>query len=254
MRILYLANNRVGMEVAQLLERMGDEVVGVGVHTDGRAVYRHEILETFNLPADRVIVGKAINDPAVHERIRTWQVDVILSVLFDHILTGETLKLAKRGGVNLHNSYLPYNRGNFANVWSIVTQTPAGATLHLMDEGIDTGAIIDRMEVPVDLKDTGETLYRKIETACVRLFRKAWPKFKSGEFTPIEHRQESPTPTYRKCDVDRIDRIDPNQTYKAGELIDILRARTFPPYAGAYLDVNGRKIFLRLELLDESEL
>ena len=38
------------------------------------------------------------------------------------------------------------------------------------------------------------------------------------------------------------------EEYRAWYLIDILRARTFPPYEGAYFTSNGRKVFMRLEL------
>ncbi|NLX07172.1 MAG: formyl transferase [Phycisphaerae bacterium] len=254
MKVLYLANNYLGWRIGQVLKEQGDEVVGLVAHPPDRAMFRDEIVSTFDLPAERVISAPTINDPATHDRIRQWQPDVLLSVLFDYILKADTLALAPRGVVNLHNSYLPYNRGNFANVWSIITRTPAGATLHLMDEGIDTGPIIDRIQEPVDLKDTGETLYRRIEIAAEALFRRAWPKFRAGEFAPIEQKHLTPTPTWKKRDVEKIDPIDLDRTYTARELIDILRARTFPPHSGAYIEEGGRKVYLRLQLLDEDEL
>jgi methionyl-tRNA formyltransferase len=43
---------------------------------------------------------------------------------------------------NLHISYLPYNRGAHPNFWSFYDNTPSGVTIHLIDEGIDTGPII----------------------------------------------------------------------------------------------------------------
>ena len=46
-----------------------------------------------------------------------------------------------------------------------VDGTPAGVSLHRIDEGIDTGPILARREVPVEPIDTGETLYRKLEDA-----------------------------------------------------------------------------------------
>ena len=52
----------------------------------------------------------------------------------------------------------------------------------------------------------------------------------------------------------QIDRIDLDATYTAQNLIDLVRARTFPPYRGAYIETNGRKIFLRLELIYEENL
>jgi methionyl-tRNA formyltransferase len=54
--------------------------------------------------------------------------------------------------------------------------------------------------------------------------------------------------------VERIDEIDLDRAYPARELIDLLRARTFPPYTGAYVRVGNRKVYLRLQLLYEDDL
>jgi hypothetical protein len=51
--------------------------------------------------------------------------------------------------------------------------------------------------------------------------------------------------------VSRIDEIDLERMYRAEDLINILRARTFPPYGGAYFRHNGKKIYLNLELSEE---
>ncbi len=61
--------------------------------------------------------------------------------------------------------------------------------------------------------------------------------------------------SHRMKDVEAIDEIDLDATYTARELIDLLRARTFPPYPGAFfLDQNGARVYLRLQLMTEHEL
>ena len=49
-----------------------------------------------------------------------------------------------------------------------------------------------------------------------------------------------------------IDEIDLDRAYQARDLLNILRARTFPPYPGAFFRENGRKIYVRLELEEEA--
>ena len=150
----------------------------------------------------------------------------------------------------MHPSFLPYNRGQYPNVWSIVEGTPAGVSLHYVDEGIDTGPIIARKEVAVSMVDTGETLYRKLEQAMVELFREAWPKLKAGKAPRIQQGTENVT--YHKTrDVEAIDNIELTQSYVARDLINILRARTFPPYRGAYFVHEGRRVYLKLSLEEE---
>ena len=125
-------------------------------------------------------------------------------------------------------------------------------TLHTIDEGIDTGDILVQREVAQDPTDTGESLYRKLETASVELFRDSWPDIKANLIVPSP--QDPGAGTYhRTWDVDKIDLIDPDATYRAGDLIDILRARTFPPYKGAYVEKDGRKTYLRLSLQQDGE-
>src|SRR5205823_2904000 len=156
-----------------------------------------------------------------------------LSVLFDYILSGKFLALFPRGCLNLHPALLPYNRGEYPNVWSIVEGTPSGVTLHYIDEGIDTGDIIAQKAVPVDPVDTGETLYRKLEQASVVLFKETWPHVCAGRAPRIPQILTTGT-QHKRRDVETIDEIDLNRSYIAGDLINILRSRTFPPYRGAY--------------------
>jgi hypothetical protein len=54
--------------------------------------------------------------------------------------------------------------------------------------------------------------------------------------------------------VERIDHIDLDRMYTARNLIDVIRARTFSPYPGAYFMHQGRKVYLRLQLLYEEQL
>ncbi len=53
---------------------------------------------------------------------------------------------------------------------------------------------------------------------------------------------------HRTRDVEGVDEIELDKTYVASDLINILRARTFPPYKGAYFIINGRRIYMRLHL------
>jgi methionyl-tRNA formyltransferase len=53
--------------------------------------------------------------------------------------------------------------------------------------------------------------------------------------------------------VDRVDEVDLDAPTTGRALIDLLRARTFPPYRGAYFKHDGRKVYLRLQLAYEED-
>jgi len=148
----------------------------------------------------------------------------------------------------MHLSYLPFNRGKNPNVWPIVDGTPAGVTLHYIDAGIDTGDIIAQVKVPVESVDTGQIVYQKIVSESVNLFKATWPKIKNGPAERI--RQDNRRATFRYArNLKILDTIDQNQKYLAKDLINILRARTFPPFPSAFfIDENGKKVYVRVQL------
>lgn len=249
MRIFYVGNNYNGYRVLKWLKGRGENIVGISVHPDKKALFKEEIISVSGLSRKYIIDGSTINEPGTVKKINALKPDFIISINFDYILKKDILDITSRGAVNLHTSYLPYNKGNYPNVWSIVENTPAGVTLHYMDERVDTGEIINQVEVIIDITDTGKTLYKKLENAAFKLFKKNWDDIKSGKNKKFK---QVGTGTYhKKRDVIKIDPIDPEKYYKAIDLINILRARTFPPYKGAYLDINGRKIYMRIKLYEE---
>jgi methionyl-tRNA formyltransferase len=252
MRVLLLANNWVGWQVARWLKERGDEIVGLVIHPPSRWKYRDEILSSLRLPADRIFDGSQLQQPKVLQAIRVLRADIGVSVLFGYILRPEFTGIFPKGVINLHPSYLPYNRGAHPNVWSIVEGTPAGASLHYIDAGVDTGDIIAQRQVPVEPVDTGETLYRKLERLCVDLFQETWPLILSGQTRRT--RQPKPGTCHRARDLERIDEIDLDRAYTGRELINILRARTFPPYAGAFFRHGERKIYVRVQFLTDEQL
>ncbi len=249
MRIVCLCNNWVGWQVLQWLSDHGQEIAGIVVHPAESAKYLEQIQAVAERTGCLVLEDSSLAEPAGLERIRACGADMAVSVLFRKILRKPFLELFPKGCINLHPAFLPYNRGAYPNVWSIVDKTPAGVTLHYMDEGLDTGDVIAQEQVPVEITDTGGTLYRKLELAAVELFKRTWPAIESGAVQRDPQKARAGT-CHRKSDVDSLDEIDLERKYRAEDLINILRARTFPPYSGAFFRHNGRKIYLRLELQD----
>jgi methionyl-tRNA formyltransferase len=247
MRVLVLANNWVGWQVTRWLSEQQDEIVGVVLHPSQKQKYGQEILACCDVKSGAVFDGSRLRDADVLAQIQGLGADIAVSVLFGYILRPDFLKLFPAGCINLHPSLLPYNRGAHPNVWSIIEGSPAGTTLHYIDPGVDTGDIIAQLSVEADPTDTGETLYRKLETASVQLFKDTWPLVRAGQASRYQQAGNGGC-SHRAADIAAIDEIDPEASYKAKDLINLIRARTFAPYPGAFFRSNGRKIFLRLDL------
>lgn len=247
MRIVVLANNWVGWQVVQGLRQRGEEIVGLVIHPPSERKYGPEILQAAGLPEERVFDGSRLEQPEVLEAIRDLKPDLGLSAFFAYILRPAMLGLFSQGVINVHHALLPHNRGVYPNVWSIVEGSPSGVSLHWVDQGVDSGDLIAQQEVPVQAVDTGQTLYRRLERACVELLFATWPLIKQGQ-APRRPQDLAAGSFHRKADVEGIDQIDLEGTYTGRQLIDLLRARTFPPYKGAYFIHQGRRVYLRLEL------
>lgn len=109
--------------------------------------------------------------------------DLIISYNYKHIIDEEIINLG-RNIINLHISYLPYNRGADPNFWSIVDGTPSGVTIHKIDKGIDTGDIL--LQKTVDIKDT-DTLgssYTKLHREIQKLFIDNWESIRDNKIKP----------------------------------------------------------------------
>jgi methionyl-tRNA formyltransferase len=251
MKIVFFGNNNAAVDILQFLVESGNELVALVTHPLERQKRAGELIEISKLHKDSIFQGNELRKRGCIERISELKPDIGVSAFFGYILRRQILDIFQRGCINVHPALLPYNRGAYPNVWSIVDGTPAGVTLHMMDEGVDTGDIIDQKRVPVFAWDTGSTLYNRLESACVEMFKVAWPRFVSGELR-AKPQQKGGT-EHRIQDVEKIDEIHLDQDIRAGKLIDILRARSFPPYKGAYFKIGDRKVFVRLELQPEDE-
>jgi methionyl-tRNA formyltransferase len=112
--------------------------------------------------------------------------DFLVSYGYRHVIPAEVLASFSHRAVNLHISYLPWNRGADPNLWSHIDDTPKGVTIHNIDAGIDTGPIIVQQLVDFSADDTLATSYAKLKDTIERLFIKHWPVIRAGraEATP----------------------------------------------------------------------
>ncbi len=246
-RIIFAGNNQIAVDILKFLKTQDIQVVGLIVHPRRQAKKRRDLIRVSGLPPAKIFTGNNLQNPSVIKAVSGLKPDLLLSINFRYILKPDILKIPKHGCINLHFGYLPYNRGVFADAWSIIDNTPAGVTYHLIDPGIDTGQIVSQMKVDKKDTDTGKSLYSRLTQAAYDLFIDTWPKIHNWNFSPKS--QPAGGTYHRRADIGLIDKIDLNKKYKAIDLINILRARTFPPYHGAYfINPKNEKIHLRLSL------
>ena len=250
MRLICLVNNYLGWQALEYLRKQ-TEVAAVVMHPPERGKFLNEIRASAASAGAEIFCADSLRDPDGLKKIAAAKPDMGFSIMFGYLLKPDFLSLLPRGCLNLHPAFLPFNRGAHPNVWSIVDRTPAGVTVHFIDEGVDTGDIVCQKKVSILATDTGESLYHKLESAGLELLREAWPAIANGKFKRTPQPAGSGT-SHKLSDVARIDEIDLQKSYKAEDLLNILRARTFPPHAGAFFRRDGRKVYIRIQLEEES--
>ena len=144
----------------------------------------------YNIP---VYQPKRVRDPECVEELRKYNADVMVVVAFGQILPKEILEMTPYGCINVHASLLPKYRGAAPIQWAIIEgEEVTGGTTMQMDEGLDTGDMILKTEVPVAADETGESLHDKLAAAGAALCVETLKALEDG--TAVREKQgESPT-------------------------------------------------------------
>ncbi|MDB2614237.1 formyltransferase family protein [Chlamydiales bacterium] len=112
------------------------------------------------------------------------QFEWIVSYGYKYILKSQHILAAKNSIINLHISYLPWNRGADPNYWSWVKSTPKGVTIHVIDEGIDTGDIFIQKIVDFSEQETLASSYQKLKQEIEKLFMENFESILTGVLLP----------------------------------------------------------------------
>lgn len=102
--------------------------------------------------------------------------DYIISYRYRHIIKQNILKCIQNPIINLHMSYLPWNRGADPNFWSWYDNTIKGVTIHQINAGVDTGDILIQKEINLDNSNTLNSSYLKLDIELSNLFIKNFTK------------------------------------------------------------------------------
>jgi methionyl-tRNA formyltransferase len=157
------------------------------------------------------------------------------------LISRTVLSLAQGGFINTHPSLLPYNRGKHFNFWALVEAAPFGVSIHFVDEGIDSGDIVAQQVISYDWEDTGETLYLKAAQSTIDLFKSTYPQIRNGAAILREPQDLNKGSLHYAREIDLASTIELDKKYTARELINLLRARTFPGFPACSFEEDGKK-------------
>ena len=162
----------------------------------------HNIIpDVITQTGDRVIVHSKF---VTEKLISDMNIDFIVADRARSLIKQDVINLLPKRSVNLHPSYLPWNRGYHPNYWSVVDNTPMGVTIHCIAEGIDTGDILLQERIYPIKDDTLRTIYDRCRVAMVKLFKHNWVKIRNHQLPPKAQTPVSNDSLHMKSDFDGV--------------------------------------------------
>jgi methionyl-tRNA formyltransferase len=132
-----------------------------------------------------VVQPPSLKEAGVVEQLAQFRPEVIVVAAFGQILPRAVLKIPRFGAVNVHPSLLPRFRGASPVAAAILAGDEfSGVSIMLMDEGLDTGPVLARAQVPISALDTTGSLTARLSSVGARLLIEALGNYLRGELTP----------------------------------------------------------------------
>lgn len=225
MEAIYSANGKL-----DLIITLPDDKA---VKKSGR-IYVDDFAAKHNIP---VLKSRHINDDEVIQTLKAHDIDWLYIIGWSQIASSAVLDAPNKGAIGAHPTLLPQGRGRAAIPWAIIKGLDkTGVSFFKMDEGVDTGLILDQFEIPMSPIETATELYAKVNEAHMQLIKQIWPKLLSNNI--VGRIQDESQASYWEGRTSADGELHYLMTIK--EVDRLVRATTHP-YPGAYKMYNTTK-------------
>ena len=180
---------------------------------------------------------KIKNNEEFRSELLSLKPEAIVVVGYGRLIPQWMIDLPPLGNINLHASLLPRYRGAAPVQWAIACgETVTGVTTMKIDSGLDTGDILLQKEIPIEPKDSAETLAPRMATIGAQLMCDTLHGLRAGAVhpTPQDNSKASLAPILKKEDGE----IDFHRS--AEEICN--RLRGFQPWPGAYTSFRRKNL------------
>lgn len=230
MKNVFIGGKQIGVNAFRILTEaeLRPEFVVANLDDGGVDTWHESLVRVASEVGVEVITGKKVRDTDIVQRIKEVGPDLIFCIGGMQIIPKEVLDIPKQGTLNIHPALLPKYRGRFSTVHALFNdEKETGATLHFMDENLDSGPIVAQKRFPITATDTGKTLYDKFTDTGTVLFRELVDRIKRGEEITGTPQNESEA-TYYPKGLPGDGKIDWNWDGRTIERF--IRAMTFEPF------------------------
>ena len=149
--------------------------------------YPESIISTVEKFGDNFLVCE---DQINLDFVKKNSIEFIISYGYKFFIEKDIIEFLKYKIINLHISFLPFNRGMYPNLWSHIENTPSGISIHRINEEIDRGDILVQEKIFFDSKEISlRSSYFILRNKIELLLKKNWPKIKSGEIEGFQPKE-----------------------------------------------------------------
>lgn len=179
-----------------------------------------------------------VKNPEFVELLHELQPELIVVAAFGQFLSKEILELPKYGCINVHASLLPKYRGAAPIQYAIIKgEKKSGVTIMQMDIGMDTGAMLDKVVVPIEENTTMGELHDALREQGAALLLEVIDKIATG--TAVAEPQDDAQATYATLLDRSMEHIDWSKT--AQEVHNLIRG--FNPAPSTFTKLpNGKSL------------
>ena len=179
-----------------------------------------------------------VKNPEFVELLHELQPELIVVAAFGQFLSKEILELPKYGCINVHASLLPKYRGAAPIQYAIIKgEKESGVTIMQMDIGMDTGAMLDKVVVPIEENTTMGELHDALREQGAALLLEVIDKIATG--TAVAEPQDNEQATYATLLDRSMEHIDWSKT--AQEVHNLIRG--FNPAPSTFTKLpNGKSL------------
>ena len=172
MRIGYFADGPWSHKALEHIERCDQlEIVFIVPRFDTQDPVLKEWSEKFHIP---FLPNENVNDSGFIQELKGYEADIYVSMSFNQILKKEIIDSAPKGFINCHAGALPFYRGRNPLNWVLINgEKEFGITVHYVDEGIDTGDIIEQELYPIGPNENYGDLLDKAIIGCADVLYRA---------------------------------------------------------------------------------
>lgn len=181
---------------------------------------------------------------SLNEYLNLQHVDIAISIQYHKILKKKHLQKAKEITINLHMAPLPEYRGSNQFSFAILNKDEFfGTTIHRMEEGADTGAIMfeKRFNIPEGI--WVEELFKLTYRYSIDLFKENINKIIEGNYTLTPQREYTNrrTSLHYKNEIQQLKNI--NLSLDEDEIKRYIRATYMPGFEPPYTKIGDKKMY-----------